>query len=147
MDTKQRRIISVITDNEFGVLARVVSLFSARGYNIESLSVAEVDKQKAISRITVQTMCSEKMSSLLVKLLHRLIPVISAEDITNKSDIVTRHFAICKVDSNVISAHKVLLQNGDHSIVEISANTQDELDAIIKSLNPIEIVKSGLVAI
>ena len=65
----RRHVIAVLIDNEFGALARVVELFSARGYNIETLSVAPISQDKKLSRITITTFGTEKTVDLICKLL------------------------------------------------------------------------------
>ena len=73
----ERHIIVVWVDNEAGVLARVVGLFSGRGYNIESLAVAEVDKRKHLSRITIVTSGTPQVIEQIKLQLKKLIPVLS----------------------------------------------------------------------
>ena len=83
-ENSEKHIIAVLVDNEFGVLARVVGLFSGRGYNIESLTVAEVDKEENLSRITIVTSGSKKIIDQIKTLLDRLIPVHEVIDITEQ---------------------------------------------------------------
>src|SRR5436190_22454997 len=80
--TSQRHTIAVLVDNEFGVLARVIGLFSGRGYNIESLTVAEVDSEKKLSRITVVTSGPDMVIEQIKALLERTVPVHKVEDLT-----------------------------------------------------------------
>ena len=74
--------ISVLVDNEPGVLARVIGLFSGRGYNIESLTVAEVDIKKALSRITIVTSGTAMIIEQIKAQLGRLVPVHRVSDLT-----------------------------------------------------------------
>ena len=84
LDTTQteRHTLSVLVDNEPGVLARVVGLFSGRGYNIESLTVSEVDEERHTSRISVVTSGTPLVIEQIKKLLARLVPVHVVEDLT-----------------------------------------------------------------
>ncbi len=90
-------IIAVIVDNEPGVLARVVSLISARGYNIESLTVAETDVEKHTSRITVVTRGTPAKIEQIKAQLGRLVPVRRVIDVTRETDAIERELALVKV--------------------------------------------------
>lgn len=94
---EDKHVIAIIVDNEFGALARVVSLFSARGYNIETLSVAVVDEQRNISRITITTYGSQYTIDLIIKLLERLVPVHKAIDLSSSMPHVERSLVLVKV--------------------------------------------------
>lgn len=89
--------ISVLVDNEFGVLARVVGLFSGRGYNIESLTVSEVDPVKKLSRITIVTSGTALIIEQIKALLERLVPVHKVADLTVEGPHVERELALIKV--------------------------------------------------
>lgn len=94
---EDRHILAVLVDNEFGTLNRVVGLFSARGYNIESLTVAEVDAKKSYSRITVVTRGSAAKIKHIIALLERMVPVHKVHDLTVESPFVERELALVKV--------------------------------------------------
>ena len=94
---EDRHILAVLVDNEFGVLNRVVGLFSARGYNIESLTVAEVDSRRSLSRITVATRGSSAKIKHIMALLERMVPVHKVHDLTVESPFVERELALVKV--------------------------------------------------
>src|ERR1700685_1427823 len=102
LETTERHIIAVLVDNEFGVLARVIGLFSGRGYNIESLTVAEVasDKAESLSRITIVTSGSAKIINQIKALLNRLIPVHEVRDMTDEGEFVERELALVKVSGS-----------------------------------------------
>mgnify|MGYP006426617283 CR=1 FL=1 len=89
--------ISVLVDNEAGVLARVVGLFSGRGYNIESLTVAEVDPENALSRITILTSGTPMIIEQIKAQLGRLVPVHKVSDLTLEGPNVSRELAMVKV--------------------------------------------------
>jgi acetolactate synthase-1/3 small subunit len=90
-------ILAVIVDNEPGVLARVVGLISARGYNIESLAVAETDAQKHTSRITIVTTGTPAKIEQIKAQLGRLVPVRRVIDVTREADALERELALVKV--------------------------------------------------
>ncbi|MGE0407626.1 MAG: acetolactate synthase small subunit [Amphiplicatus sp.] len=90
-------ILAVIVDNEPGVLARVVGLISARGYNIESLTVAETDVEKHRSRITIVTRGTPSKVEQIKAQLGRLVPVRRVIDVTKETDALERELALVKV--------------------------------------------------
>ena len=96
-DTIERHTVSVLVDNEAGVLARVIGLFSGRGYNIESLTVAEVDPAEQLSRITVVTSGTPMIIEQIKNQLGRLVPVHKVSDLTNEGPHVAREMALVKV--------------------------------------------------
>ena len=104
----ERHIIVVWVDNEAGVLARIAGLFSGRGYNIESLAVAEVDKKKHISRITIVTEGTPEVIEQINLQLRKLIPVHKVADFkrTDK-DILFRELALFKVLANFKKQEKI----------------------------------------
>ncbi|WP_431284929.1 acetolactate synthase small subunit [Humitalea sp. 24SJ18S-53] len=89
--------IAVLVENEAGVLARVIGLFSGRGYNIESLTVAPVDADRRISRITVVTSGTEMVIEQIKAQLDRLVPVHKVSDLTMEGPHLTRELALIKV--------------------------------------------------
>ena len=96
-DVKERHTISVIVDNEAGVLARVIGLFSGRGYNIESLTVAETDHEGHLSRITVVTTGTPQVIEQIKAQLSRIVPVHEVHDLTVEGPAVERELALVKV--------------------------------------------------
>ena len=93
----ERHTLAVIVDNEPGILARIAGLFTARGYNIESLTVSEITTDKAVSRITIVTSASPSMIDQIVAQLDRLVPVHKVVDLTETGDHVERELALVKV--------------------------------------------------
>ena len=93
----ERHTLAVVVDNEAGVLARIAGLFTARGYNIESLTVSEVTADKAVSRVTIVTSASPATLEQIVAQLERLIPVHSVTDLTAQGAHVERELALVKV--------------------------------------------------
>jgi len=95
--TARRHTLAVLVDNEFGVLARVIGLFSGRGYNIESLTVAEVEHDKLRSRITIVTSGTEQVIEQIKKLLEKMVPVYKVHDLTVEGPHVERELGLIKV--------------------------------------------------
>ena len=96
-EEKIRHTISIIVDNESGVLARVIGLFSGRGFNIEHLTVAPVDTVGEESRITVVTICTKHIAEQIKAQLDRLVPVHKVGDLSEGGDFVEREMALLKV--------------------------------------------------
>ena len=93
----ERHIISVLVDNEPGVLARVIGLFSGRGYNIESLTVAETDQGRALSRISIVTSGTPMVIEQIKAQLARLVPIHSVRDLTEYGVAIERELALVKI--------------------------------------------------
>ena len=96
-DGTERHVLSVIVDNEAGVLARVIGLFSGRGYNIESLTVAETDQTGHRSRITLVTVGTPEVIEQIKAQLDRIVPVHEVHDLTVEGPYVERELALVKV--------------------------------------------------
>ncbi len=156
----EKRIIAVLVDNEPGVLARVIGLFSGRGYNIESLTVTEVDPEQALSRITVVTSGTPMILEQIKAQLDRLVPVHSISDLTREGPYVERDLALIKLvgsgDKRVealriadIFRARVVDAGHDHFVFEMTGRT-DKLDAFINLMRPLGLVdvsRTGVVAI
>jgi acetolactate synthase I/III small subunit len=95
--TIERHTIAVLVDNEPGVLARVIGLFSGRGYNIESLTVAEVERDRGLSRITIVTSGTPMIIEQIKAQLSRLVPVHKVRDLTEEGPHIERELALVKV--------------------------------------------------
>ena len=97
IDIIERHIISVLVDNEPGVLARVIGLFSGRGYNIESLTVSETDESRSISRISIVTSGTPMVIEQIKAQLKRLVPIHSVCDLTEMGAAIERELALVKI--------------------------------------------------
>ncbi len=97
-DVEEQHTLAVLVDNEAGVLARVIGLFSGRGYNIDSLTVAETDHQGHVSRITIVTTATPQVIEQIKAQLGRIIPVHSVQDLTVEGHAVERELALLKVE-------------------------------------------------
>ena len=152
-------VIVVWVDNESGVLARVVGLFSGRGYNIDSLAVAEVDKKKNISRITITTSGTSQVLQQIKLQLGKLIPVHKVADFPWNKKTILREMALLKVVSTKVKLEKArklckkytfnFLDKTEKSYVfEVSA-LKKEIDVLIKKLQPLglaSVSRTGIVA-
>ena len=96
-DATERHTFSILVDNEPGVLARIASLFSGRGYNIESLTVSETDEARRLSRFTVVTTGTPMVLQQIRNQLDRLVPVHSVTDLTTSGQPIERELALVKV--------------------------------------------------
>jgi acetolactate synthase I/III small subunit len=158
--TIERHTISVLVDNEAGVLARVIGLFSGRGYNIESLTVAETDTADAISRITVVTSGTPMIIAQIKAQLDRLVPVHRVIDLTTDAISVERELALVKVagkgDKRVealriadIFRASAIDTTNESFVFEISG-ASEKLNAFIDLMVPLGLVdvsRTGVVAI
>lgn len=158
--TIERHTIAVLVDNEAGVLARVIGLFSGRGYNIESLTVAETDAADAISRITVVTTGTPMIIAQIKAQLARLVPVHRVIDLTTEGISVERELALVKVagkgDKRVealriadIFRARAIDSTNESFVFEISGATE-KLNAFIDLMVPLGLVdvsRTGVVAI
>src|ERR671926_1539105 len=93
----EQHTLSVLVDNEPGVLARVIGLFSGRGYNIDSLTVSETEHQKHVSRITIATTGTPMVIEQIKHQLERLVPVHKVVDLTASGKALERELALVKV--------------------------------------------------
>lgn len=118
----KKHVIAILVDNEFGALARITELFSARGYNIESLTVAPVTKDQKLSRITVTTYGSDKTVNLICKLLKRLIPVHTAAELTKEEGYIERELALVQIRGNQEKQDKVrdIIEKYKTNIIEVT---------------------------
>ena len=152
--------ISVLVDNEAGVLARVIGLFSGRGYNIDSLTVAEVDDGARTSRITVVTTGTPMVIEQIKAQLGRLVPVHRVVDLTEETDSVERELALIKVSGNgearvealrmseAFRAH-VVDATPDNFVFELTGRTE-KINAFISLMRPLglkEVSRTGVAAI
>ena len=155
----EQHIIVVWVDNESGVLARVVGLFSGRGYNIDSLAVAEVDKKKNISRITISTSGTPQVLQQIKLQLGKIVPVHKVADFPNNKKTLMREMALLKVVSSSSQLQKakklckkykftILDQTNKSFVFEVSALKKD-IDDLIKKLQPLGLAsasRTGVVA-
>jgi acetolactate synthase-1/3 small subunit len=160
MSEEQRHPIAVLVDNEPGVLARVIGLFSGRGYNIDSLTVAEVDHERGLSRINIVTSGTAAVIEQIKALLDKLVPVHKVSDLTIEGPHVERELALVKVTGDrerLVQAlriadfmHARLVDSTIGSFVFEITGASDQLDAFIHLMEPLglaEVSRAGVVAI
>ena len=160
MSDIEKHTIAVLVDNEPGILARVVGLFSGRGYNIESLTVAEVDAKNRLSRITVVTSGTRMIIEQIKAQLSRLVPVHVVRDLTDEGPHVERELALIKVTSagekrieslrlaDIFRA-RVIDSTIESFVFEMTGSTE-KLNAFISLMEPLGLVdgsRTGVVAI
>ena len=158
-ETASNHTISVLVDNEPGILARVVGLFSGRGYNIESLTVAEVNPRENLSRITIVTAGTPMVIEQIKAQLDRLVPVHRVADLTNAGPHLERELALVKVKStgekrvealrlaDVFRA-KVIDAKIDSFVFEVTG-TSDKVQSFVslmESLGLVDVGRTGIVA-
>jgi len=155
-----KHTIAVLVDNEPGILARVVGLFSGRGYNIESLTVAETDRKNALSRITVVTSGTPMIIEQIKAQLSRLVPVHAVHDLTSEGPHVERELALIKVAGSGekrieslrladIFRARVIDSTIESFVFEMTGSTE-KLNAFINLMEPLGLVdvsRTGVVAI
>ncbi|AHD09139.1 acetolactate synthase small subunit [Phaeobacter gallaeciensis] len=159
-DVQERHTITILVENEPGVLARVIGLFSGRGYNIDSLTVAEVDHTGHLSRITIVTTGTPQVIEQIKAQLGRIVPVHEVTDLTVEGPFVERELAIVKVvgegDKRVeamrlaeIFRAKVVDTTLNSFIFELTG-APDKVDAFAELMRPLgltKIARTGVAAL
>lgn len=154
-----RHIISILVENEFGALSRIAGLFTARGYNIESLTVAPTD-DATLSRMTLVTFGNERIIEQIIKQLNKLLDVVKVMDITQAAHI-EREMMLLKVQAASSDAREEIKRLTDifrGKILDVSdkvftiemTGTSEKLDAFIQALGNagiLEVVRSGVLGI
>jgi len=152
-EAEREAILAVIVDNEPGVLARVVGLVSARGYNIESLTVAEVDIEKHHSRITVVTRGTPSKIDQIKAQLTRLVPVRRVIDVSEEQGALTRELALVKIAGK--GEHRVeamrlaeifrarALDTTHTSFIFEVTGARDKINAFIDLMTPLGLVETS----
>jgi len=155
-----RHVLSALVDNEAGVLARVIGLFSGRGYNIESLTVSEVDRDRQLSRINLVTSGTRQVVEQIKAQLNRLVPIHIVRDLTDDGPSVARELALVKVagtgEKRVealrigdIFRANVVDSTTQSFVFEVVGNTE-KVDAFIDLMKPlglVEVSRTGVAAI
>jgi acetolactate synthase-1/3 small subunit len=156
----ERHTLSILVDNEAGVLARIVGLFSARGYNIESLTVADVSVDHAVSRITVVTSGPPPVIDQIIAQLDRLVPVHRVIDLTDYGPHVEREMALVKVAgtgdkrvealrlADIFRARPVDTSTASF-VFEVSGSSEkvNQFITLMREVGLVEVARTGVVAI
>ena len=155
---EEKHVLSILVENQPGVLSRISGLFGGRGYNIDSLCVAETTEPH-VSRVTIVTTGSNQIIEQIIKQLHKLINVIKVIELTG-TEFVQREMALIKVNAKPenraeilrivdIFRAKIIDVGLEHYTVEITGD-EDKLSAILSLLKPSgikEIAKTGIIAL
>ena len=152
--------LAILVENQVGALARVVSMFSARGYNIDSLTVAEVDHEDSLSRITIVTSGTPQIIEQIKAQLGQIVPVHEVHDLTVEGPSVERELALLKVSGNGEKRVEALrladifrasvVDSTLKSFVFQITGTPEKIDAFAELMQPLglnEIARTGIAAI
>lgn len=155
----ERHCLAVLVDDEPGVLARVVGLFSGRGYNIESLTVADIDSVAKQSRITIATTGTPEVIAQICLQLGRLVPVRRIVDLTLTGDHVERELALIKVVNKgmeriesmrlaEVFRARIIDATTESFVLEVTGNSSkiDSFVALLQPIGLVEIVRTGAAA-
>jgi acetolactate synthase-1/3 small subunit len=154
------RTLSVLVDNEPGVLARVIGLFSGRGYNIDSLTVTETEHEKHLSRITIVTRGTPDVIEQIKHQLERLVPIHHVHDLTLEGSSLERELALIKIFGKgerriealrlaEIFRANVIDASTEHFVFEITGRTSkiEQFIQIMTELGLVEVARTGIAAI
>ena len=159
-EAAERHTLSLVVDNESGILARIAGLFSSRGYNIESLTVADISEDLSLSRITIVTCGSPHVMEQIISQLDRLVPVHKVADLTAEGPHVERELALVKVagtgDHRIeamrlaeIYRARVLDATTGSFVFELTGSTQkiNTFIDLMREVGLVEVARTGVVAI
>ena len=159
-EAAERHTLAVIVDNEPGILARIAGLFTARGYNIASLTVSEISDDKAVSRITIVTSASPPVMEQIMAQLDRLVPVHKVVDLTVEGDHVERELALVKVagvgEKRIEAMRLAEVYRGrvvdattSSFVFEVTGSFQkiDKFVELMREVGLVEVARTGIVAI
>jgi len=158
IEAEERHVLTITVDNEAGILAKIAGLFTARGYNIDSLTVADITENHALSRITIVTHGPPRVIDQIHAQLERLVPVHKVTDLTESGDHVERELALVKVAgtgehrvealriADVFRA-KVVDTTTSSFVFELTGAPEkiDRFVAIMRDLGLVEVGRTGIV--
>jgi acetolactate synthase I/III small subunit len=160
IETAESRTLSVLVDNEAGVLARVIGLFAGRGYNIDSLTVTETEHEKHLSRITIITRGTPAVIEQIKHQLERMVPVHRVVDLTIQGESLERELALIKVAGKgekriealrlaEIYHASVIDASTEHFVFEFTGPTVEveRFIRIMTELGLVEVARTGIAAI
>ena len=156
----ERHVLAVTVDNEAGILAKITGLFSARGYNIESLTVADINEDESISRITIVTSGPPHVIEQIISQLERLVPVHKVTDLTALGPHIERELALIKVASTGeqriealrladVYRARVVDATTASFVFELTGGAEkiDKFIELMREVGLVEIARTGIVAI
>lgn len=157
-EAEERHVLTVVVDNEAGILAKIAGLFTARGYNIDSLTVADISENHEVSRITIVTHGPPAQIDQIRAQLERLVPVHKVIDLTEQGPHVERELALIKVagkGENRVEALRIadlfrakVVDTTRESFIFELTGTPDKLDsfiALMRDLGLVEVGRTGIV--
>ena len=157
-ETEERHVLAITVDNEAGILAKIAGLFTARGYNIDSLTVADITDNHSVSRITIVTHGPPAQIDQIHAQLERLVPVHKVTDLTEVGPHVERELALIKVSGTGdirVEALRVadvfrakVVDTTTRSFIFELTGTPDKIDsfiAIMRELGLVEVGRTGIV--
>jgi acetolactate synthase I/III small subunit len=158
--TEERHVLAITVDNEAGVLAKIAGLFTARGYNIDSLTVADISESHAVSRITIVTHGPPAQIDQIRAQLERLVPVHKVSDLTELGPHVARELALIKVAGT--GEHRVealrladvfrakVVDTTTQSFIFELTGTPEKIDsfvALMRDIGLVEVGRTGIVGL
>lgn len=159
-EVRERHTLAIIVDNKPGILARIAGLFTARGYNIESLTVTDISEDDLISRITIVTSASAAVMEQIIAQLERLVPVHKVVDLTALGPHVERELALVKVVGSgehriealrlaEVYRARVLDATISSFVFEVTGGTGkvDTFIELMREVGLVEVARTGIVAI
>ena len=159
-ETSERHTLAVIVDNEPGILARIAGLFTARGYNIESLTVTDITADDLVSRITIVTSASAHVMEQIIAQLERLVPVHKVTDLTALGAHVERELALVKVAGTgehriealrLADVYRARVVDATISsfVFEVTGGSEkiDKFVELMREVGLVEVARTGIVAI
>ena len=154
----ERHVLTITVDNEAGILAKIAGLFTARGYNIDSLTVADITEDHAVSRITIVTNGPPPVIDQIIAQLERLVPVHKVTDLTEQGEHVERELALVKVAGTgdaraeaqriADAFHARVIEDTNKSFVFELTETSDRIDSFVAQMREhglVEAARSGVV--
>ena len=157
---EERHVLTIMVDNEAGILAKIAGLFTARGYNIDSLTVADISENHAVSRITIVTQGPPAVIDQIHAHLERLVPVHKVVDLSENGPHVERELALIKVAGKGTARVEALqlaeifranvVDSTLESFVFEMTGTPDKIDAFADLMRPLgllEIARTGVAAL
>jgi acetolactate synthase-1/3 small subunit len=159
-ETAERHTLAILVANEPGILARIAGLFTARGYNIESLTVTDISADSSVSRITIVTSASAHVMEQILSQLDRLVPVYKVTDLTAAGPHVERELALVKVagtgDHRIealrladVYRARVVDATTSSFVFEVTGGTEkiDKFIELMREVGLVEVARTGIVAI
>lgn len=153
-----KHTISVLVENHFGVLAHVAGLFSARGFNIDSLAVGETD-DATVSRMTIMAQGDDRVIEQIIKQLNKLVDVIKVQDLSEE-EMIARELVLAKVQASAATRSDILqivntfrakvVDVSTHSLTVEVTGSEEKIDAMLELLRPFgvkEVVRTGTIAL